>query len=109
MFQRIIRFFVKLVQKYLPEPFIFAIILTFVAFAVAIPVCHQTPLEVVEHWGDGVWKLLEFAMQMALVLVTGSALAAAPSIKRGVSGLASLPKTPAGAIALVTGVSALAC
>ena len=109
MFQRIIRFCVKLVQKYLPEPFIFAVILTMVAFIVAMPVCKQTPIEVVEHWGNGVWSLLAFAMQMALVLVSGSALAAAPSIKKGISALAGLPKTPAGAIALVTGISALAC
>ena len=109
MFQRIIRFCVKLVQKYLPEPFIFAVILTLVAFIIAMPVCKQTPMEVVEHWGNGVWSLLAFAMQMALVLVTGSALAAAPAVKKGISALAGLPKTPAGAIALVTGISALAC
>ncbi|MBR5100767.1 MAG: short-chain fatty acid transporter, partial [Bacteroidales bacterium] len=109
MFQKIIRGCVKLVQRYLPEPFIFAIILTIVAFLVAMPVCRQTPLEVVEHWGSGVWSLLAFAMQMALVLVCGSALAAAPVVKKGISALASLPKTPAGAIALVTGVSAVAC
>ena len=109
MFQRIIRFCVKLVQKYLPEPFIFAVVLTLLAFIIAMPVCKQTPLEVVEHWGNGVWSLLAFAMQMALVLVTGSALAAAPAIKKGISALAGLPKTPAGAIALVTGISALAC
>lgn len=109
MFQRIIRFCVKLVQKYLPEPFIFAVILTLLAFVIAIPVCHQTPLEVIEHWGNGVWSLLAFAMQMALVLVSGSALAAAPAIKKGISALASKPKTPAGAIALVTAISALAC
>ena len=109
MFQRIIRFCVKVVQKYLPEPFIFAVILTLVAIAIAIPVCHQTPVEVIEHWGNGVWSLLAFAMQMALVLVSGSALAAAPSIKKGISALAGKPKTPAGAIALVTVISALAC
>ena len=109
MFQRIIRACVKLVQKWLPEPFIFAVILTLVAIVIAIPVCHQTPVEVVEHWGNGVWSLLTFAMQMALVLVSGSALAAAPSIKRGISALASKPKTPSGAIALVTGISAIAC
>lgn len=109
MFQKIIRGCVKLVQRYLPEPFIFAVILTIVAFIVAMPVCKQTPIEVVEHWGNGVWSLLAFAMQMALVLVCGSALAAAPVIKKGISALASLPKTPAGAIAVVTGVSALAC
>ena len=104
-----IKFCVKLVQRWLPEPFIFAILLTFVAAIVAMPVCHQTPIEVVENWGSGVWNLLAFAMQMALVLVCGSTLAAAPAVKRGVSALARIPKSPAGAIALVTVVSALAC
>ncbi len=109
MFQKIIRGCVNFMQRYLPEPFIFAIILTFVAMAVAMPVCHQSIVEVVANWGGGVWNLLGFSMQMALILVTGATLAAAPAVKRGISRLASMPKTPAGAIALVTGVSAVAC
>ena len=96
-------------QRWLPEPFIFAILLTFVAAVIAMPVCHQTPIEVIEHWGGGVWNLLAFAMQMALVLVCGSTLAAAPSIKQGIDALARIPKSPATAIALVTIVSALCC
>lgn len=100
---------VKLVQRYLPEPFIFAIVLTVVAALLAMPICRQTPVEVIENWGGGVWNLLAFSMQMALVLVSGSALASAPVIRRGISSLASLPKTPAGAIALVTSISAVAC
>lgn len=104
-----IKFCVKLVQRWLPEPFIFAIILTLVAACLAMPICHQTPIEVVENWGGGVWNLLAFAMQMALVLVCGSTLAAAPAIKRVISSLAGIPKTPASAIALVTGISAIAC
>lgn len=43
---------------------------------------HQTPVEMINHWGNGIWGLLAFSMQMALVLVTGSALANAPLIKR---------------------------
>lgn len=104
-----IKFCVRLVQRWLPEPFVFAILLTFVAGVIALPVCRQTPIEVVEHWGGGVWNLLAFAMQMALVLVCGSALAAAPAVKRGIGALAGVPKSPGGAIALVTVVSALAC
>ena len=109
MFQKVINGCVKLVQRWLPEPFIFAIILTLVAALLAMPICRQTPIEVIEHWGNGVWGLLAFAMQMALVLVCGSTLAAAPVVKRGIDALAALPKSPAGAIALVTGVSAIAC
>ena len=82
IFQRIISGCVSFMQKYLPEPFIFAIILTFVAIAVAIPVCKQSITEVVSNWGSGVWNLLGFSMQMALVLVTGATLAAAPVIKK---------------------------
>ena len=104
-----IKFCVRLVQRWLPEPFIFAIVLTFVAALLAMPICRQTPLEVVEHWGGGVWNLLAFAMQMALVLVCGSTLASAPAIKRAITALARVPRTPAAAIALVTVTSAVAC
>ena len=104
-----IKFCVRLVQRWLPEPFVLAIMLTFVAALLAMFICHQTPLEVVWNWGGGVWNLLSFAMQMALVLVCGSALAAAPAVNRGIASLARIPKNAAGAIALVTVVSALAC
>ncbi len=109
MFQKLINGSVKLVQRWMPEPFLFAIILTFIAALLAMPICRQTPVEVVANWGSGVWGLLAFAMQMALVLVSGSALASAPSLKRGIAWLASLPKTPVAAIALVTAISAVAC
>ena len=109
LFHKIINGCVGFMQKYLPEPFIFAIILTFVAVLVAIPVCHQSIAEVVTNWGGGVWNLLGFSMQMALVLVTGATLASASTIKKGINKLASMPKTPASAIALVTGISAVAC
>ena len=104
-----IKFCVRMVQRWLPEPFIFAILLTFVAALVAMPLCHQTPLEVIEHWGGGVWNLLAFAMQMALVLVCGSTLAAAPVVKRAIDAMARLPQSAPAAIALVTVVSALSC
>lgn len=96
-------------QRWMPEPFLFAILLTFVAALLAMPICHQTPVEVIANWGGGVWGLLAFAMQMALVLVTGSALASAPALKRCIAKLASLPRTPVSAIALVSVVSAVAC
>ncbi len=109
MFQSLIKGSVKLVQKYLPEPFIFAIILTLLAVVLSMVVCKHTLVDVVMHWGDGVWDLLSFSMQMAMVLVCGSVLADAPSVKKGLSGLASIPKTPFTAIAIVTFVSSLAC
>ena len=109
MLQKLIDGSVKMVQRWMPEPFLFAIILTFIAAFLAMPICHQSPVEVVYNWGGGVWNLLAFAMQMALVLVSGSVLASAPVLKRGIARLASMPKSPVSAIALVTVVSAIAC
>ncbi len=106
---KIINFCVNLVQKYLPEPFVLAILLTFIAAITAMPICHQTPVEVVEHWGNGVWGLLAFSMQMSLILVCGATFAGAPAVKKGINKIAELPKTPAAAIATVTLVSAVAC
>lgn len=109
MFRKIVDFCVRVVQKYLPEPFIFALLLTFLAAIIAMPVCHQTPLEVLNNWGGGMWGLLAFSMQMALVLVCGSALADAPVIRKSLEGLSRIPKRPSSAIALVSFVSAVAC
>lgn len=100
---------VAIVQRFLPDPFIFAVILTFVVFLLGMPITHQGPLDMIVGWSDGFWKLLSFSMQMALVLVTGHALANAPSFKRGLRSLARKPKGAAQAIVLVTVISTIAC
>lgn len=96
---------VKLVDRYLPDPFIFVLLLTLVAAAAAIGVERQTPLAVLRFWGDGFWDLLTFSMQMLLVLVTGFMLASSPPVKRQLARLAGKAGTPARAIVLVTLVS----
>ena len=87
MFKKFTHACVTLVHKYLPDPFLFAVILTLVVFGITMPVTNQGPLEVVSHWGKGAWDLLGFSMQMALVLVLGQALAGAPLFKRLLSTL----------------------
>lgn len=108
MFKKFTHACVTLVHKYLPDPFLFAIILTLVVFGIAMPLTNQGPLEVVSHWGKGAWNLLGFSMQMALVLVLGQALASAPLFHRILVTLASIPKSPAQAIVLVTIVGLIA-
>ena len=109
MFKKFTNGCVKLVQRFLPDAFVFFIILTIVVFIAAMPVAGMNPIEVANAWGSGVWGLLAFSMQMALVLVLGSALANAPAIKRIIVKLAGVPKKPAGAVAFVTIISAICC
>ncbi|MCC3357150.1 short-chain fatty acid transporter [Bacillus sp. REN16] len=103
------RFFVRLVQRFLPDAFIFAIILTFLVFVLGILFTDSGPVKMVTHWGTGFWDLLSFTMQMALVVVTGYVLANAPIIKNFLARLSNLAKTPGHAVMLVTFVSAIAC
>lgn len=102
-------FFVRLVQRFLPDAFIFAIILTFLVFVIGILFTDSGPVEMVTHWGTGFWDLLAFTMQMALVVVTGYVLANAPVIKNFLARLSKVAKTPVHAVMLVTFVSAIAC
>lgn len=109
MFKKFTNGCVALVQKYLPDPFLFAVILTFIVFGLGIIFTGQGPMDMILHWSGGFWKLLAFSMQMALVLVTGHTLANAPIVKKGLSSLAGIAKTPGQAIITVTVVSTIAC
>ena len=109
MFKKFTNGCVSLVQRFLPDPFIFCIILTVVVFIAAMPATGQGPMEMINHWGGGVWSLLGFSMQMALVLVLGTAMANAPVVQKLLKKLASIPKTPFQSIVFVTFISTLAC
>lgn len=109
MFKKLTNASVALVQKYLPDAFIFAIILTIVAFVLSFFATGQSVTALITHWGNGVWSLLAFTMQMALVLVLGTVFANAPAIKKMLKGIARIAKTPTQAIMLVSFVSAVSC
>lgn len=99
---------VTLMDRYLPDPFIFVLILTVVTAGSAILFQGTAPIQVIQMWGDGFWGLLTFSMQMLLVLVTGFILASSPPVKKFLAFLASLASTPGSAIILVTVVSLIA-
>lgn len=105
MFRLITRGSVRLVDRYLPDPYIFVLLLTMVAAVTAMIFEQHSPLAVVRMWGDGFWGLLTFAMQMLLVLLTGHMLASTPLVKKWLTAMASLAKSAGGAIILVTVVS----
>lgn len=108
MFRLLTRSSVRLVERYLPDPYIFVILLTLIAAVAAVLGEQRTPMEVIRMWGNGFWGLLTFAMQMLLVLLTGHMLANTPLVKRWLTALASLARSAGGAIILVTVVSLVA-
>lgn len=98
-----------IMERFLPDPYIFVAILTLVVFALGIVFTDSNPLDMVVHWGDGFWELLSFTMQMVIVLLAGHVLASSPVFKKVLSSLSSSAKSPGSAILLVTVISLIAC
>ncbi len=89
-------------ERWVPDAFIFALIATGLAIAAAVAATPATLLETVDAWGRGFWDLIPFTLQMALVIITGHVLATSPPMGRLIRAIASWPRTPRGAVALVT-------
>jgi short-chain fatty acids transporter len=86
-------------ERWVPDAFVFALTAT---FAVVLVAWRRTPLtEIVLIWGGGFWKLLEFTLQMALVIITGYVVATTRPIYKLIAWLAAVPSTPRGAVAFV--------
>ena len=107
MFKKLVNGCVNVVNRWLPDPFLFAVILTIVVFVAAMFATGLGPVDMVNAWGatTGFWSLLSFSMQMALVLVLGSAMASAKPVKKGLSKLAGLAHNNFQAILITTMVS----
>ena len=101
-------FFSRIMQRWLPDAFIIAVILTVVVFVSGLTFENQSVEQMANYWGDGFWKLLTFSMQMVLILVLGSVLAMSQPVKSFLKFIAKLATTPAQAVILVSLVSSLA-
>jgi short-chain fatty acids transporter len=97
MLRQLTRLCVRYAERYIPNPYLYAVILTFITVAAALIWTPSGLLKVLDSWYDGIWNILAFAMQMALILVTGVTLADAPLVRGLLRRLASLPSRQAGA------------
>ncbi|WP_269411520.1 short-chain fatty acid transporter [Lentibacillus daqui] len=89
---------VNFVKKYLPSPFVLAIILTIFVFLMGVIFNHSTPVQMTVYWGDGVFELLTFTMQMILLMITGYALATSKPFVKLLKKMCSIPNNPIQAI-----------
>ncbi|MDR3563067.1 MAG: TIGR00366 family protein [Negativicutes bacterium] len=80
-------------ERFVPDSYVILLILSLITFALALAFTPSSPYKVVQSWGQGFWILLEFSMQMALIIVTGYALATTPLVNRILVSLCSLPRT----------------
>jgi short-chain fatty acids transporter len=102
--------FTSLAHRFMPHPFVFALLLTLVTFLLGLGWARRGPVELLDAWVDGMFTapLLVFALQMALILVTGHALAETRPVRRFLEGAAGLARGTASAAAVTALVAMLA-
>ena len=93
-------------ERWFPDAFVFAlgaILIVFIGgLSIGVPAVKLT-----NEFSNGFWSLVNFTMQMALVIIGGFVVASSPPVARVTSWLASIPKTPRGAIAFTAAFAML--
>jgi short-chain fatty acids transporter len=101
--------FVFLFEKVMPDPYVFAVLLTFLGVVLArVYAPNATLPSIASAWYGGIFAIFAFAFQMVIMLVAGYALAMAPPMQKLLAAIAGTVSTPRGAISLTIVVSILA-
>ena len=84
----------RLFEKYMPNAFVFAMLLTIITGFIALIWLQASPMEIIKGWYDGFYSLLEFGMQIVLIIITGFAIALSPVVNQSIDKLTNYIKTP---------------
>lgn len=101
--------FTQLFLKFMPNAFVFAILLTLVTSLTALLWIGTTPLKIIESWYKGFFDLLGFAMQIVLIIITGFSIALSPIVEKGIDKLTLFIKTPEQVYFFVILIGTLLC
>ncbi|MBN1334927.1 MAG: short-chain fatty acid transporter [Deltaproteobacteria bacterium] len=99
----------NLASRWVPDAFTIACGLTVLVFALGVTAGGASVADCLVAWGDGIWTLLSFAMQMCLVVFCGYLVAVSRPAGFLLDGLARLARGPRSAVALVAAASMLLC
>jgi short-chain fatty acids transporter len=100
---------VYLFERVMPDPYVFALMLTFLGILLARLFAPQATLPgIAAAWYGGVFAIFAFAFQMVIMLVAGYALASSPMVQKLLARVASMVSTPQAAISLTVVVSMIA-
>ncbi len=110
---KVIRAVDRLLQKYLPDPFVIAIALTVVTlvgacFVAEPPADGRVAVHIIRYWGDGFWSLAEFTLQMAMILIGGYVVATSRPVQTLLRQSVSVVRSPTQAVLFCTLASLLA-
>lgn len=68
-------------ERWIPDALVIVWILSIITFIMALIWGDVGPAKAVQAWGKGFWILLQFGMQMCLIMMTGYILACSPPVR----------------------------
>ena len=98
-------------ERWIPDALVIVIVLSVATYIFALIWGFKPEVEIgarafesLKAWGNGFWALLEFAMQMCLIMMTGYILACSPPVRWIMNGIAgwSNPEKPRQAIVIMS-------
>ncbi|MBV8213257.1 MAG: short-chain fatty acid transporter [Verrucomicrobia bacterium] len=99
--RRLTTFFVRLFERYTPDPYVLAVALSILTALLAALLAPKASVTTIfTGWYNGLFSILAFAFQVLLILVTGYALSTSAPVRAVLRRLATLASTPKKAIVL---------
>src|SRR6187399_3626827 len=94
-------------ERWFPDAFVLALSAVVIVFGASVA-SGSSVMQTAQWFGAGFWDLVAFTMQMAMIIVTGYAVATAPPVYAVVKRIARVPRNGRSAVAFVGLFSMLA-
>ena len=107
--KKVLRILDQGLQRFVPDPFVIAVLLTVITFSLAVffrPDGKQDAVaaasQTILFWGDGFWKLAEFTLHMAMILIGGYVVATSRPVQYLLHAMIRWVHTPVQAVLFCT-------
>jgi short-chain fatty acids transporter len=87
-------------ERWFPDAFALALVAVGVVFAGALAM-GNSPVQAAQWFGAGFWDLVAFTMQMAMIIITGYAVATSSPVYNAIRRMAGIPQNGRTAVAFV--------
>ncbi len=102
MLERLGFFFADRVARWMPDSFVFAILLTAIAAVLSLLLTPTQPVDLIIYWSEGFWSMLDFTMQMVIVIMLGYSIGISPLVRKLFDRLAKQISSPITAYLLIS-------
>lgn len=107
MIQIVANKFTNWAERWFPDAYVFALAAFFIACLATLAIGGK-PADVLDAFGSAYWNLIRFTYQMAMILISGYAIAMSSPIQKVLRAMAAVPKNGTQAAMFIITLSVIA-